>query len=255
MAEALVATNVSVRRDRRLVLRDVSLVARPGSILAVVGPNGAGKSTLLRALGGLLSSEGTVEVGGTALTSMSARERARRIAYVPQQTFLRSHLSVRDVVTQARHVHRAWSLTTPNHHEPAVERALAATGLQPFAQRSFLRLSGGEQRRVLLARAIAAEARVVLLDEPTAGLDVAHVLSYHQIVRRLADDGACVIAVMHELDSVREHADSAALLHEGRLIACGPTISVVTPKHVSQAYGVRMEERPALRFSLQERSP
>jgi iron complex transport system ATP-binding protein len=253
MAEALVAERVSVRLGGRAVVDEVSLHAAHGAVLALIGPNGAGKSSLLRALAGLVPCTGTITLMGENMASLASHARARAVAYVPQQSQLRAHLSVREVVAQGRHPHHTFRLRAPSESEPAVEHALAATGVVELAGRSFLHLSGGEQRRVLLARAIATEAPVLLLDEPTAGLDVAHVLAFHALVRELACAGRCVVFVMHDLGDVRRHADHAVLLSAGRAFAQGPVSEVLAAEPIARVYGVRVEENAAPRFHLAER--
>jgi iron complex transport system ATP-binding protein len=253
MADALVADRVSVQLGGRPVVSEVSLRAEPAAVLALVGPNGAGKSSLLRALAGLLPCSGQIIFRGESIAALAPTLRARAIAYVPQQSALRAHLSVREVVAQGRHAHHGFSLRAPPAREPAVEHALAATGLAELAARSFLHLSGGEQRRVLLARAIATEAPVLLLDEPTAGLDVAHVLTFHALVRELAREGRAIVFVMHDLGDVRRHADRAVLLASGRVAAEGPVAEVLSAEPISRVYGVRIEEQAAPRFHLPER--
>jgi iron complex transport system ATP-binding protein len=254
MADALVADGVGVRLGGRPVVSDVSLRAAHGEVLALVGPNGAGKSSLLRALAGLVPSTGSITVQGESLGELAPRARARAIAYVPQQTALRAHLSVREVVAQGRHAHQAFSLRAPPPREAAVEHALTVTGVVELAERSFLHLSGGEQRRVLLARAIASEARLLLLDEPTAGLDIAHVLAFHALVRELARAGRAIVFVMHDLGDVRRHADRAVLLAAGRVAADGPVADVLAAEPIARVYGVHIEEAAAPRFHLAGRS-
>lgn len=251
MAEALSAVNVSVRRKARAVVDHVSLAANHGAVVAIVGPNGAGKSTLLKAMAGLLPYEGMVRVEGDEISSLTPRVRARRIAYVPQHTLLRANISVRDMVAQGRFAHGRWGFPSARD-DLAVERALELTHVAHLRAQSFARLSGGEQRRVLLARAVATEARVMLLDEPTAGLDVGHVLAFHALVRELADRGVCVVSVMHDLADVRRFADQALLLRHGRLIASGPAGEVIAAQHVREAYRVHMRENASLGFDLVE---
>jgi iron complex transport system ATP-binding protein len=250
MADALVAKMVSVELGGRQVVRNVSLRAEHGAVLALIGPNGAGKSSLLKALAGLVPCSGSVEVEGVEVSSLEPRARARAIAYVPQQTSLRAHLSVREVVLQGRFAHQPFRLRPPPAQEPIVERALRATGVAALAARSFVHLSGGEQRRVLLARAIATEARVLLLDEPTAGLDVSHALTFHALVRDLARSGCSVIFVMHDLGEVRRHADRALLMHQGQAVTEGPSGDVLSAAPIERVYGVEMEENAAPRFHL-----
>ena len=246
MSEAarLVAKGVRVRRGGRVVVEDVDLHVEPGELVAVLGPNGAGKSTLLRALAGLLPSEGSLTLGGRPLASLRARERARRIAFVPQRSGLRSALRVEEVVAQGRYAYGGGAA------DPAAQRALRYVGIEAMAERAYTGLSVGEQQRVLLARALASEAPLLMLDEPTAPLDVRHALETFAIVRRLADEGRAVLLVVHDLDDARRVADRAVLLREGRLFRAGPAREVVAPAPIREVYEVVAEEDAALGFRL-----
>ena len=236
---ALVARALQVRRGDRLVLRDFDFAATRGSVHALCGPNGAGKTTALKALAGLLPSDGAIEVLGRPLTHWSRRERAQRLAYVPQQSLLQSGIAVREVVAQGRYAHDpAW----PRRHQrqAAVEHALRATDVLELAERPWNELSGGEQRRVLLARALATEAPIILLDEPTAALDVSHALQFLELLHGLTRQGRCIVVVLHDLEQVRRYADHALVLHRGRTLASGPTSDVIAPQVVREAYGVEL---------------
>jgi iron complex transport system ATP-binding protein len=248
---ALSANGLCVELGGRPVLQDFALAAARGEINALWGPNGAGKSSALRALAGLLPSRGELTLLGRDLRALSRRERAQQLAYVPQQSLLQTGITVRDVVLQGRYAHDpAW----PGRRQsvPAVERALSATAVAALADRSWNELSGGEKRRVLLARALATEAPVILLDEPTAALDIAHALRFLKLLRELARAGRCIVVVLHDLDQVSRYADRAVLLHEGRTIAAGATPEVVTAEFVREVYGVELEPHGALGYRLLE---
>jgi len=254
MVDALRAEGVSVRRGPRTVVDAVSLRVQRGQLLAIAGPNGAGKSTLLKALLGLLPASGVIEVDGAALTSLPPLERARRIAYVPQRSATMSAVSVVDVVAQARYAHRPrFGQSDPN--DPAIASALEHTETAQLARRSFETLSGGEQRRVLIARALATGARILVLDEPTSGLDIAHVLRFFRLARRLKAEGHALVCVLHELGEVRRHADLALLLDAGKSVAFGSVQHALSHEHIARVYGVRVHEHAAPGFSLDEDSP
>jgi iron complex transport system ATP-binding protein len=248
--EGLRAEGVTVARGRRPVLHGVDFAASPGEVACVLGPNGAGKSTLLRALAGLSPFGGRITLDGAPLDRLDARARARRLAFVPQRTALGAALSVETVVGQGRFAHTGGLGRPGAADRRAVAHALERADVARLRHRRFDRLSAGEQRRVLLARALATEARTVLLDEPTAALDVRHALELHALLRELADDGFCLVVVLHALDAARRHTDRATLLCDGAVVASGPTAEVVSPEPVRRVYGVELEEDAALGFRL-----
>lgn len=236
------------------VIFGVDFDARPGEVLGLIGPNGAGKSTLLKAVLGLLPSTGRVMLDGLDLGELSARERAQRVAYVPQRTALTAPLPVRSVVDLGRFAHRAPRLAPwarpPTEERAIVEEAMADTDVVHLADRLFSTLSAGEQQRVLLARALASQAPVLLLDEPTSALDVRQVLFLHAIVRELADRGRVVVVVLHDLAEVRERADRVLLLQHGRVHRLGATGDVVAPGPVRSVYRVDLVEHAGLAYRL-----
>lgn len=255
MTDALAARELSVQRGQQQLVSAVSLAVRHGELLAVVGPNGAGKSTLLKALLGLVPHTGSVLVSGKRRSMLSARERAHALGYVPQRSALSAGVAVRDVIAQARYATHAGLLGFGEGADDVVERALARVGLSALALRAYDTLSGGEQRRVLIARALASEAKLLLLDEPTAGLDVAQVLRCFALLRELCRDGYALICVLHDLADVLRHADRALLLHQGRLVAAGASAEVLSPERVQSVYGVHSHTGAALGFSLHGEFP
>ncbi|HEY6876519.1 MAG TPA: ABC transporter ATP-binding protein [Polyangiales bacterium] len=240
MTEALSVRGLDVLRDGRAILRELSFSVSFGSVTAIIGPNGAGKSSLLRALTGLLPYRGSVLCEGREVRALAPRERAQRIAYVPQHSQLAANMRVREVVAQGRFAHTSgWSAVDAD--APNVQRALVDAHVWHLRERAFNQLSGGEQRRVLLARALATEAPILLLDEPTAGLDLAHVLRFHALVQSLAQRGMAVICVLHELLDVYHHADRALLVAAGTQVTYGTATEVVCSPEVERVYGVRMK--------------
>jgi iron complex transport system ATP-binding protein len=249
MAEALYAERVGVMRGARVLLEDISLHTDYGTLLAITGPNGAGKSTLVKALVGLLPHAGAVRVGGVEIATLKPDERARTVAYVPQRSSMMASIAVRDVVAQARYAHRSrFGRTDPN--DAAVTRALEQTELTPFARRAFDTLSGGEQRRVLLARALATQAKLLVFDEPTSGLDIAHALRFFELARRLKAEGYALVCVLHELGDALRHADRALLLAHGKSAGFGAASEVLAADNISRVYGVHVHDRAELGFSL-----
>ena len=250
--EALRARGLGVALAGRQLLHAIDMDAAHGTLTAVLGPNGAGKTTLLRALAGLLPSSGSVELDGQPLASMAPRERSRRLAFVPQRSQLSARLPVWSVVAQGRFARRT-GLGGPSSADlQAIEAALRKADVAHLAEREFPQLSHGEQRRVLLARALATEARVLLLDEPAASLDIPHALGLYATLRALSAEGCCVIAVMHQLDEALRFTDRALLLQAGRQVAAGATAEVISAENVARVYGVTLVPGGALGFRLEE---
>ena len=221
MSEAfLTAQALSVSLGSRAVLHDISLSLTSGHLVALVGPNGAGKTTLLRALAGLVPASGAIELGGHALSSLSLRDRARHLAYLPQGHIVHWPLPARDIVALGRYPHGA---TDPARLSPrdiqAVTRAMQVADVVQFADRRANELSGGERSRVALARVLAVEAPVILADEPTSSLDPRHQLDVMNTLRAAADRGVLVILVTHDLGLAARFADRVLVLSAGRLVS------------------------------------
>lgn len=242
------ARGVSVRLGGRTVLRDVDLEAHPGEVLALLGPNGAGKSTLLKALAGLLPYQGRVEIGETEVASLSARKRAKRISYVPQRSLLRSALSVEEVVALGRYVHGGSFGGMSKFDKEAISHALETAHADTLRDRIFTQLSVGEQQRVLLARALASDAPILLLDEPTAALDVGEGMAVLRLIRKLAARKHTVVVVLHDLADARSTTDRALLLRDGCVAEQGDTQDVVSAGPIRAVYGVRLIENARIGF-------
>jgi iron complex transport system ATP-binding protein len=249
------ADRVGVTLRGKAIVSDVSLAVGPGEVLGVLGPNGAGKSTLLRALAGLTAHDGQVRIDGRPVSDLERRERARALSFVPQRSQLQARLPVHTVVLHGRYAHRRAFGRPAAEDLAATEQAMRDAQVLDLAARDFAELSYGEQRRVLLARALCTGARVLLLDEPTAALDVAHALELHQALRRLANAGHAVVAVLHGLDEALRFTDRCLLLKDGRTVASGPSAEVVTAEHVARVYGVELRRGEGLSFHLKASGP
>jgi iron complex transport system ATP-binding protein len=239
MMTHLAIEHLSVAYQNRVALRDVSLEARSGEIVVLIGPNGAGKSTLLRAIAGTLAPDaGRVCLDGADMAGLLPAERARLVAVVPQAARLPEAFTVAEVVLMGRNPHLPrFGGERPSDYL-AAQQAMQRTDTWPLAERRVGELSGGEQQRVLIARALAQEPRVLLLDEATAHLDLRHQLATLRLARKLARSGLLVVAALHDLNLAAQHADRLALLDGGVLLASGAPAQVLKPELLRQAYGV-----------------
>jgi iron complex transport system ATP-binding protein len=235
----LTAQGVTVKLSGRIVLKDISLSLPPGDLVALVGPNGAGKTTLLRALAGLVPSDGAIEVGGDALSSLSLRERARRFAYLPQGHIVHWPLPARDIVALGRYPHGATdpARLTPSDAE-AVLRAMRTADVMEFSERRVTELSGGERSRVALARVFAVEAPVILADEPTSSLDPRHQIDVMKSLRSAAGKGALVIVVTHDLGLAARFADTVLVLSDGRLVSQGAPAAALSEQVMAEVFRI-----------------
>lgn len=217
------------------IVKGASLRIEAGEIAGVVGPNGSGKSTFLRTLyRHLRPTTGTVSAGGEDLWALSARENARRVAAVPQERAEEFDFTVREVVGMGRLPHSGM-LGSTGDRSAAVDLAMQRTGVESLSERLLSTLSGGEQQRVLVARALAQEAPIIVLDEPTNHLDIRHQLELLQLLREL---GLTTLMAIHDLNLAVAYCDTLHVLHAGRLVASGPPLHVLTPDLVESVFEV-----------------
>ncbi|MCC6888640.1 MAG: ABC transporter ATP-binding protein [Hyphomicrobiales bacterium] len=248
-ATRLRTVDVVVRLGGSPVVDGATLDLHPGELTILIGPNGAGKTTLMRALAGLVAAEGRIEIDGTPLAALSARERARRLAYLPQGHVFHWPMPVAAVVALGRYAHGDAFSTFSDTDRRAVARALAATGIEPLAARAVTTLSSGERARVALARALAGEAPILLADEPTASLDPRHQLVVMELLARTAHDGGAVLAIAHDLALAARYADRVVMMDRGRLIADGAPRAVLTAERIAAVFAVEAviaDDGPAL---------
>lgn len=245
------ATGVRLSRGTTEILHGVDLEVRVGEVVALVGPNGAGKSTLLAALtGDHPLSGGTVEVDGRPLGDWSPIALARRRAVLPQQHSVGFPFTARQVVRMGR---AAWTNTARrDDDERIVAEAFATCDVTHLVDRPFPALSGGERARVALARVLAQDTETLLLDEPTAALDLGHQESVMQVVRTRADHGHAVVVVLHDLGLAAAYADRICVLDKGMIVADGPPSQVLTEELLSRVYQypVRVTTHPETRTPL-----
>lgn len=227
---------------RASFLGPINVSISQGECWAIVGPNGAGKSTLVRLMAGLLKpSAGQIELDGQPIFTYFHRERAKRISYVPQSAPGDLDMSTRDAVLLGRFPHRYLGMFESSEDHAIALHSMRATGVDQFADRSLITLSGGERQRVHVAAAMAQGAELMLLDEPTASLDLQHQLAIFQILRRLArEEKKAVVAVTHDVNLAAMFCDKVLLIHEGKIAAAGSPVQVLTPERLEPVYGVRM---------------
>jgi len=262
MSTTLSGVDLTVVRGRRRILDRATLAVRPGTVTAILGPNGSGKSTLLRVLGGLWQpTSGTVTLDDEALSSVPRRRIAQRVAFLPQDTRCDFAFTVEEMVGMGRLPHRGKFSPARNRDRDAIDEALTQCDLVSMRTRTVDRLSGGERQRVAIARCLAAEPAVLLLDEPTAHLDLEHALAVLALCRSLAASGKAIALATHDLGTVARFATRGALLRDGRIVADGSPAEVLTPANCRDVFAVHAEVlatadgRPAFVFSSQEIVP
>ncbi|NUR84006.1 MAG: ABC transporter ATP-binding protein [Nonomuraea sp.] len=241
----ITVNGLSVTLGTREVLREVDLRAPKGLWLSVIGPNGAGKSTLLKAVMGLVASSGEITVDGRPSRALRPRERARLIAYAPQSPALPADMSVLDYALLGRTPYIPYFGRESSHDREVTRGVLERLDLAEFAGRRLGELSGGERQRVVLARALAQQAPVLLLDEPTTALDLGHQQQVLELVDRLRlADGLTVVTTLHDLTVAGQYADMLLLLADGRAAACGPPARVLTEPLVGKHFDAHVKIEP-----------
>jgi iron complex transport system ATP-binding protein len=236
---------VTVRFGSRTALNRVDLTVRAGEFVALTGPNGSGKTTLLRAILGFITpEEGEVLLGGTPVTELDVRERARRVAWVPQEESPRDNVPIIDYVLYGRYAHLSPLEGESEEDRDLAMRILEGVGLADRALDGVLSISGGERQRAILARALAQETPVLLLDEPTSHLDIGHQLDLLERVRRLSRErGVTVLAALHDLNLAARYADRIFVLSRGRAFADGPPTAVISENLLAEVWGVAADLR------------
>lgn len=240
------ACDVTCRYGSHTVLEQLTLTARTGELLVLLGPNGSGKTTLLRTLARLLQPvHGQVYMAERDIREFQQREYARQVALAPQTEQRDWPLTVVEAVQLGRAPHRGWLLPLQSDDWAAIDQAIHDTGLDALRERPITVLSGGEWRRMVIARALALQAAVLLLDEPTAGLDLRYQLELLQLVRRLAHQARLtVVMTLHDLNLAALFADRVAMLVQGQIATCGPPGQVLNPATIRETYGVSVQVIP-----------
>lgn len=237
---ALTGSGLRLGYSGRTVIDGLDIEIPRGRVTALVGPNACGKSTLLRSLARLLPPEaGAVHLAGEDIAAMGARELAVRLSLLPQTPSAPEGITVRELVGRGRTPHQRWWRQWSRTDEEAVEEALAATGTIELAERSIDELSGGQRQRVWIAMTLAQDTPVMLLDEPTTYLDLAHQVEVLDLVARLnAETGRTVVMVLHELDLACRYADHLVAMRQGAVVAAGPPSQVVTAEMIEHVFGL-----------------
>jgi ABC-type cobalamin/Fe3+-siderophores transport system ATPase subunit len=235
--------SLTVAYGENIALQDVSMNVHPGEIMALIGPNGAGKTTLVRAVSGLIAPiAGQITAHGQDLGAISVAQRARILAVVPQARQMGGAFTVEQAIMMGRTAHMGWLGRESQQDMDAVQLALKQANLEDFAQRQIAQLSGGEQQRVLLARALAQSTPVLLLDEPTNHLDLQHQTNLLSLVKKLTQEKKLtVMMALHDLNLVSFVADRVALIVDGKLQSLGTPHEVLTSENISRAYQTQVE--------------
>jgi iron complex transport system ATP-binding protein len=239
---ALSLRGVTARYGTRVVAADVDVTLEKGGWLAIIGPNGAGKSSLLKSIVGIVHHDGEILLDGVPSSTLSNRERARAIAYAPQTPQLPDRLTVTDYVLLGRTPHLSPLARERRSDLAVVSQVLERLDLGTLATRALQTLSGGERQRAVLARVLAQEAGLLLLDEPTTGLDIGHAQALLDLIDRLRhEEGATVVSTLHDLTLSAQYATRLLLLDKGTVVAAGTPAEVLTRETIARHYDARVE--------------
>jgi ABC-type cobalamin/Fe3+-siderophores transport system ATPase subunit len=239
-APRLAASGITIGYDRRVISRELSVDIPDGSFTVIVGPNACGKSTLLRALSKLIApSAGQVVLDGRSISSYKAREVARVLGLLPQTSIAPDGITVADLVARGRHPHQGFMRQWSTADEAAVVAAMEATGVTDLAGRHVDELSGGQRQRVWVAMVLAQQTPLMLLDEPTTFLDIAHQIELMELFTDLNERGTTLVAVLHDLNQAARYATHLIAMKDGSVVAQGAPSEIVTASLVEEVFGLR----------------
>jgi iron complex transport system ATP-binding protein len=226
--------------ERRIISRELTVAVPDGSFTAIIGPNGCGKSTLLRAIARVLTpTAGRVLLDGRAIRELRAKDVARAIGLLPQASLAPDGIRVADLVARGRAPHHGVLQQWRDSDERAVAAALAATRMTELSDRLVDELSGGQRQRAWIAMLLAQQTPVMLLDEPTTFLDIAHQYELMELFRTFHDEGRTVVAVLHDLAQAARYADHLIVMRGGEVVRTGPPAEIITPELVERVFGLR----------------
>ncbi|KKD08071.1 ABC transporter ATP-binding protein [Streptomyces sp. WM6386] len=236
----LAARGITVGYGSRTVIEDLDVAIPPGVITTIIGPNGCGKSTLLRTLSRLLRpAGGTVVLDGEDIGRLKTREVAKRLGMLPQAPVAPDGLTVSDLVARGRHPHQSWLRQWSSDDAAVVERALAMTAVADLADRPVDSLSGGQRQRVWISMTLAQGTDLLLLDEPTTYLDLAHAIDVLDLVDDLHEGGCTVVMVLHDLNLATRYSDNLVVMRAGSILAQGHPRDVISAELLEEAFGLR----------------
>ena len=234
--------NLSLTLSDTPVVKAVSFEAKAGEFVALIGPNGAGKTTIIKAIAGLARYSGIIHIDKQEVKTMPAVMRGQILSYIPQGHDVHWPMCVKDIVRLGRLPFGAVSSLEDPDDEAIVLKALQLTDLEEFSERRFDQLSGGEKSRVMIARALATKASILLADEPTAALDPYNQLYMLELLKSQVKQGKCVIAVLHDITLAAQFADKIILLDNGKVVSCGPAANVLTLENMRNVYQVEVAQ-------------
>ncbi|PCI41851.1 MAG: cobalamin ABC transporter ATP-binding protein [Moraxellaceae bacterium] len=253
---SLECRDVGFHYDQDDVLKNVHFQAHQGQMIALVGPNGAGKSTLLQLLiRALKPSSGAIALNNTPLTEFSRKALAQQMAFVPQDTQIGYSFSVQEIVAMGRHPYLGRFQAMTGQDYQAIDAAMSQTELTHLSHRAVNELSGGERQRTIIARALAQQAKILILDEATANLDLCHQLELLTLCRQLADAGHLIITAIHDLNNAARFCDRVLLLNQSRLVADGSPEQVFTEANLATHFHLQTKICPAEHYSGLSISP
>ena len=236
---------VTLAYDKRMIVENLSLDIPAGSFTAIIGPNACGKSTLLRAMAGLLApTSGRIILDGKVIATLSPRDIAQKMGLLPQTAIAPEGITVAELVARGRYVHQRLLRRWSSMDRDAVANALHVTKIADLADRRVEQLSGGQRQRVWIAMVLAQQAPLILLDEPTTYLDIAHQMDVLNLLHELNVSGRTIVAVLHDLNHAARYASHIIAMKDGMVIAAGPPAKVITPATVSEVFGLATEVIP-----------